>query len=175
MNNPEIPESRLQAMDYVQMTVEEIKDGHQNPDDDWGSIAIAHSDEENIVLGFDPQLFATPESKDRLKDILSQLIREKNIHTFVLVLSAWSVVHKHVPGTNPEEPGHLPPSEDPNRQEVLIITGLDAEGVSSRSAEIERFEDKPPSLGEWKDASDVSGRFVESFLDALKGVRNASQ
>ena len=69
------------------------------------------------------------------------------------------------------------PSEDPERQEILMLLGITAKHVETRIAEVRREKGKP-QLGGWQAAEDIfggqtsqmGGAIVEMVVAALSGV-----
>lgn len=80
---------------------------------------------------------------------------------YAFVFSVWAVTSKTQEGIEAladEWGGHF--DEHPQRREMVVLHIVDSENEICTTAEINRFEDKPPTLSEWKRGSgEAYGRF----------------
>lgn len=68
--------------------------------------------------------------------------------------------------------GILPPLEDPNAEEILAVTVLDAEILKAWHAPILRHRKNPPRLGAWETLTDIgwlpAGLMIDPIREALR-------
>lgn len=153
-------------------TSRSIADGFDSPDDDWVPTVLIHAEntEKLYILPLDPFLVNDEHGKDRLVDAIRDFVIEQRASAVSIVASAWRATFEGV--FHPEAPPPVRPRDAPNREEALVVTTIDADGVTASSAPILRDGIKPPTLGEWEEEGGLlSGRFVDPFRDALKIVR----
>lgn len=147
------------------------KDVFTEPDDDWTPIAFFEcADGATAAMPLSPLM-----GGDIEKDVLAEVVLPAAIEHFkakklVLVLSVWTV--ENFTREEIESGNYTRPSEHPDRKEQLTLMEYSAAGVTRYSmASIIRHEDKPPTLGEWKElpeADTYEGRFVEPIVSAFK-------
>jgi hypothetical protein len=144
-----------------------------DPEDDWAPIVFMEGKQGRVTMPIHD--FFEDELR---KDLLCEVVLPAAIENFeatvvVMVVSTW--VSKIAADLLTQTGNYIPPSQQPDRIEQVLIIEYTADGVRRKAwAEIERFADKVPQLGEWEDmegADAMSGRFIEPIVKALKGVR----
>lgn len=140
---------------------------------EWESIAIVAGEDARIsVIHLS---FANPEEKEKIfSKTLPRALQKARAKAVVLVLPSWV---SRTQGKMPD----VSPSEDPHRQEILVLMGATAEHVDIRIAEIQRQSGRP-RLQDWQKAEDafggtaasMGGAILERLIAALAGIR-ASQ
>jgi hypothetical protein len=147
---------------------EAVQKHFDSPDDDWvPMITLVPQEGQNVMLALDGDWFANEEAKDRLvKKIMLPAVNGVGAKMVATLFSAWSLVL-------PEDVDldNLPvPSESDERIEVVIMTVMDSFTVECLYALVERSEDSPPTLGEWKsfEQNTFTGRFVGDIQEALR-------
>ena len=129
----------------AQAAVARVGEGFTEPDDDWAPVLFAQDGKgELTVVGF-PVL----DDRDATVAILRTTLHKVGAVRYALVLSSWAATSDYVP-----------PSENPERREVLTLLLSDPETDDFYLAPILRREDAPPRLGEWERLSVYEGRFA---------------
>lgn len=136
-----------------------------HPDDDWAPVVLLET-----PRGFELAQIEIPEDKDLFAFVLSSLIAEKQASAVAMVTSAWMLTgdpaQEHVRGGPP-------PSEHPERREVVFVTCLsrDPDEDEGWCAPIFRSQDRPPRLGHFEHfgsaESTVGGRFAYAIRAGL--------
>lgn len=157
----EVSELLEEAKGFAEFAAE----GFTEPDEEWMPSAIGKdADKKVIVMAIDCSFFATPESKNELAYMMARQVVEAGLVSFSLTLAAWAAV-----GEDPR-----PPAERPDKKEILVVTSLTADEALMATADVHRFEDKPPELGEWKVEDEPhKGRFSEPVQLALQLVKES--
>jgi hypothetical protein len=141
------------------------------PDDDWTPVLFMETKEgEQGIMPLHEFMGAEP-----MKDLLANALIPMTINEFkavkiVMVLSVWSS-EKSVQAL--KEDKYVPPSQQDDREEHVLLVEMTREGVQRHSwAKIIRHKSKPPTLGEWNEttATGFDGRFVDPLVKALKAV-----
>lgn len=138
--------SREALIDTTIETIKIIEEGFTEPDDDWNPIAQIAADEEITTVGLDAD-------KSHWGLILANLCESLEANAVVAVLSAYSL---EIEPTDPQFQEKIDLAERigvmnmDEHSESLIIMGIDSTGEIIKSARINRHEDKPPTLGEFK-------------------------
>jgi hypothetical protein len=147
---------------------EAVQKHFDSPDDDWvPMMTLVPQEGKNVMLALDGDWFASEEAKDRLVEkIMIPAVNGVGAKMVATLFSAWSLIL-------PEDVDleNLPvPSESDDRQEVVIMTVMDSFKVKCLYALVERTEDAPPILGEWKsfEQNSFAGRFVGDIQEALR-------
>ena len=120
----------------VQAGIADVEAGFSEPGDDWAPVLFAQDGKGEVtVVGF-PVL----DDRDATVAILRTTLRKVGAVRYALVLSSWAVT-----GEDALELG--PPSENPERQEVLTLLLSDPGTDQFYVAPILRSEGAPPRLG----------------------------
>ena len=150
---------------------ERVGEGFDDPDDDWAPMAmVSRADGTLLAVGIDPRFMANDGRKDMLaEEMLPAILREQEATAIVLLTSTWYVDQSR---RDAAEHGFRRPSQDPNRKEAVTLMGLSLTEQALWMADIERHEDAPPTLGEWrklpdKSVTEITGRFVIPVRQAL--------
>ena len=154
--------------------VEKIGEDFKDPADDWVPVMGIHAGEEVTIVGlFAPEgmdhPMNSPEGKDALAAWMTPQLREMGAEAVAFVTSAWTRRYE-----KDEAPAELPRSiaDDPERSECVMIQGIDRGAVQVWTAEIKRFPDRPPQLGEWEEITGGEGQYEGRFLQAIaRGLR----
>jgi hypothetical protein len=165
----------LDLFDMVAVTAAAMPaNAFTKPDDDWVPIAFLEGPEGQATFPL-ADFMENDRAKDLLTEyILPQAITKFRAHTVVIVLSAWQG-RTLEPGTDWQDRPR--PSEDPERKEILMLIEYTRDGIQRNTvAEIIRYEDSPPTLGEWESWGDDTtlgsdGRFVGPIVAAMKRVK----
>lgn len=178
MNNEDAQDSRLipSSLDVfgesVRCCVEDIGRDFTEPDDDWIATLIVETEKwERYVFGLAGDLFNSEGKKDVLVASLQQAMLAMDAVRYAFVLSAWAIrgqkngTEEEALAIYEEWRGHF--GDHPERIEQLILHIVDCEQEFGWMAEIERYPDKPPTLGKWIKADEMSGRFP-SLRDVLR-------
>lgn len=157
-----------EAVEKMQESAEGVGQEFTGPGDDWTMVAVAHPADPNaqgLVIGFDPAM-----RKDQTVIALRQLIEQADIEAFTMVVSTWI---SHIERKDYDPNNITRPSEDPNREERLLIFGANADEQIATFSTITRDGTNPPTLGPWEDfpTDGMTGRFITPFVDALKIAR----
>lgn len=154
---------------------EKVQRGFAKPDDDWRPVMVGidRSGRGHVMgTGWDDH-----EGKVYVATVvLPSFIRRFSLRATALVTSAWMVKASRLePGATDEaqrwyaEHGGL--STHPDRQELLLISAMDALQQKSLAAPIKRYQHSPPRLARWEtwDGPDVSfeGLMADDIRRAL--------
>lgn len=154
----------------IQTIVVEIGNSFTEPEDDWHHVLINESEEGNEIMMLDGRLFQTTDLKKTLVyRFLVPHLRERGAYRYALVNSAWMLTG------SPEElseilQDHEYIRDNPKRIEAVVIQVVDREQNEMWMAEIKRYKDKPPELGEWNkaDKGTLTGLMVDPLIEALR-------
>lgn len=143
-----------------------------DPDDDWTPVLFMEGPQGGTMMALEPYM-----TDEIHKDMLASVVIPAAIDQFkptvvVMIVSAWT---SKTSGDLLRDTGeYFPPSEQADRKEQVVVIEYTREGVTRQAfAQIKRFADKVPRLGEWEDmppAKAVDGRFITPIVQALKGV-----
>ena len=145
-----------------------VGEGFTQPDDDWQPIAfVCDTQGQTTALMLDPEMFR-PGRKEVMFAFLSEEMRRLGADRVGFVISTWMA---KAPTKDPEEAMRWaetagPPSEQPDREEGLVISWGDVTGDHLSMAEITRHPDGPPTLGDWQDMRG-DGALVECVRRAV--------
>lgn len=165
----------LDLFEHVALQASRIPESFTKPDDDWTPVMFMQTDESDdlSIIPLEPYM-----GNDREKDILAEVlmpaaIKHLKATKVVMVLSVWAA---EVASPEELEPiRYVPPSQRDNRREMVMIVEYTSDGVTrTASAEIERHEGAPPTLGDWDDMDGAKlgdGRMITPIVKALKEVR----
>jgi hypothetical protein len=161
----------LDTFEYVAMTASKMPDAvFTEPDDDWTPVAFLETKAGLTTVPLAPYM-GSPREKDILADLLlPTLIRDSQATRVVMILSVW--VGTAASQEEMDSPDWLPPSQQPDRTEKVLLIEYTRDGVGRQSsARIIRHDDSPPTLGEWEEPMGqlrMEGRFVGPIVNALK-------
>ena len=100
--------------------------------------------------------------KDDVAAAIAVMLKMNKATEAVLLTSAWMVARPA--GTTGVD--DLRPSQQPDRREVLVLTGVDQATAITQTAFIERRPDLPPTLGALDDMAEgpgIAGRFIDAL------------
>lgn len=145
---------------------------------DWDAILFVVGPEKKVAMVPLQHLLTDDRAKDFVgEELIPKVIREVQGEAIGMIMSAW-MVSVDAP-TEDVKKGEVidmlvPPSQHPNRQEILMIMLADQEKQRCVSAEIKRPEGaEHPELSEWKvsEADEFGGRFWDEPIKALREER----
>lgn len=155
----------------IKRIVEGIGDDFTETDDDWMATLIIETDDgQRLAIGLSGDLFDGEFRKDILVMTMKHTLAGMKAMRYALVLSAWGILgreggtEEEIRATHQEWRGRF--QDHPERIEMVVLQIVDREQEFGMTAEIQRHEDKPPTLGEWKKSTGMSGRFP-SLREAL--------
>lgn len=160
---PEITKQSL--VEHAIGASQEIAADFTKPDDDFDPIAMVSNGEELqiVLLKVDKPLWA--------KALVEVAKRTNGANTVVVVNSVYMYGRKgmsreEIRAMTEEFGGTI--SKIPGRKEALIVGAMDASGMELHVADITRFEDKPPELGEFSTIESEDAYLWQPILDYLK-------
>lgn len=141
------------------------------PDDDWTPVLFMDGPQGGTMMPLVEYM-----NTELGKDMLADVVIPATIHQFkpsvvVMIMSTWTSETSAKLMTETGE--YIPPSQQADRKEQVLIIEYTRDGATRQAfAQIERFADKVPRLGEWdmKPSLSMQGRFVDPIVRALKGV-----
>lgn len=150
---------------FYQTMVRGVATTFTKPDDDWTPVLFMEAPGGPLVFG----LFI---DKEHWPGLLEQLGREKHPTFVAAVLSAWTA--KRETREQVEElvnQGGVSTAAD--RAEIVMLQITDGKRFEVWNAPIIRFEDKPPTLGEWTQMPDgpLEGRLGDLVLHAFSAEK----
>jgi hypothetical protein len=147
--------------------IESIAETFEEPDADWLPTMLVMTREETFnLVGIDPEFMASPTTKAILAEqVIPGVLREQNAIAAAFVSSAWMGTYDNTKMGIGDK--HLRPSQQPDRQEVVMLTLATALEAKSLTAPIIRHEDGPPTLGEWDGFDNPEGLFPEALRAGL--------
>jgi hypothetical protein len=129
------------------------------PDDDWLPMMFFHTPSGVMNIIAIPMIDGR---KDDTASAIRSMLAMNKATDAVLLTSAWMVARPAgTPGV-----ADLRPSEQPDRREVLVLTGVDDATAITRVAAIHRHADRPPTLGALDDPAEgpgIAGRFIDAL------------
>lgn len=162
-------------------SVEEVGRRFTRPDEDWLPVLILRTARGGIIASIDLRFYENDESKQRLVKRLSAVIVKSRATAFSLIQMMWRSYAIAPEGERPGpreralRSGRLRPSEDPLRQETILIHITDDMHAEIWAAVIQRRPDRPPRLGRWEKTDlkidHMTGRFIEPLRAALQRAR----
>ena len=126
-------------------------------------VIIMDERDKEFFSGF-TEMPSDPEAKDRLADIIMALCIVQGAVAAVFGSCAWSVK----PAT--KEDIELPPSQNPKREEVAIVSAADSTGISEVQVASVIRESGKVGVGLWEQLSPdgANGRFAEALHMGIK-------
>lgn len=120
-------------------------------------------DEPSILLAF-PQSFDGEDDKDATATLVRETARESDALAVMFVAEAWAVMYDKMSEAEAKARcERLPPSDDPNRIEIVQAVLDHSYGTMHWRAQILREPDKPPTLAEFQmlpSEGTIQGRFA---------------
>lgn len=142
---------------------QDVQGRFTSPDDDWVPILLVKSPD-----GIGLAMVTITDDKQATADMLQESLRSNKATEAVLITSAWTISRGLGEQFDPER--DFPICEQPDRQEVLVLTHVTTESAAMYMANINRHADTPPTLGEWQEQVDgpqVAGIFVDAMRKGI--------
>ena len=154
--------------DQVKSAVNTIQQKFTDPEDDFIPIVQFSNGEDVSITPIPGEMLNSEEAKNILMGTVIPEVAKKTGTTMVAtVFSAWTATYDK--DTQPEDEGFVPPSENENRQEMVVVTVIDRERAEVHTAFILRDGEHPPGLTDWEVYTDqIEGRMVEPIQEALR-------
>lgn len=130
-----------------------------SPDDDWAPMLFFRTPAGVMHVVAVPMIEG---HKDDIAAAIAVMLKMNKATEAVLLTSAWMVARPA--GTTGVE--DLRPSQQPDRREVLVLSGVDQAVAVTQAAFIQRHPDQPPTLGELDDMAEgpgIAGRFIDAL------------
>lgn len=134
--------NREELVTQIQQVAEKIATTMSEVDDDWAPVIIFG--DQQRVIGLKTLLFADDAEKEETIRSLPALLSEHQATLAGMVMSSWMA-----PG-DCSGPEYIRPSEHPERQEILIVAGIDQHGIDCQVADIIRRSSGGPLLSDWR-------------------------
>lgn len=149
----------------IKDAVEAIREGFKKADDDWIPVLVV-----TTPSGVKVSPIPISADKEATAKALTWYLADLGATEAAMVASSWMIVREGVQN----EQDFLPVSEQPDRQEVLILAHVTSDSVDMEMAEIFRDGVNPPKLSDWAPA-EQGGPFVTGlFADAMRaGIERA--
>ena len=177
MNNEEFEDFRH----WTLSSVEEVSRSFTRPDEDWLPVLLLLTPRGGIIAGIDLEFYQNDGRKEKLVKRLCAVITRTHATAFALVQMMWRswALSPEVskPGARERalHSGRLRPSNDPQREETLLIHITDDFHDELWAAVIQRRPHRPPCLGRWEKTDlktdHMTGRFIEPLRAALQEAR----
>lgn len=146
----------VDLMALLKEGAETIQRTFKDPDDDWVPVLMVRTgDKINVCL------LEITDDKEVASYTIMQVIRQCEADEAALIASSWFVRRDKVDSL--DKPVRL----QPDRKEALVISHVTKDMTHVVTADINRHDGKPPTLGEWSEQ--VSGLDVDGlFVDAMR-------
>jgi len=131
------------------------------PEDDWVPVLLVEGSRGRTIVGLSTLFSSEPAKAFAAQQLMPALLRLEEASGFALVFTAWMTTNEKA------EPLLLPPSQDPDRVEAVVVTIADTTEHEVWVAPIERHSDETPTLGPWERIPAVSGPLVDPLLRAI--------
>lgn len=156
-------------MEQIQKVAEEIATTMSEVDDDWAPVIIFG--DQHQVIGIKTLLFADDAEKEETISTLPALLSEHQATLAGMIMSSWMA-----PG-DPFSDQYTRPSEHPERQEILIVAGIDRQGADCQVADIIRRSSGGPLLSDWRRLGSETGgseiSLQSPWIDAVRAGLSA--
>ena len=157
--------------------VRKVGQGFTKPNDDWMSMLILDPEHGQRMLIAVP--FGCPDDKEHFARALPGIFRQSRPTFAAFVVSAWKVEIKPslMSECTAEMVHTFGASNHPDRTEAVIIQCATPDGPQEEwHAPINRFTDRPPTLGEFKQFGGLpgessEGRFAGMLSRAFAAMR----
>jgi len=130
-----------------------------SPEDDWAPVLFFHTPAGVMHVVAVPMIAGR---KDDIAAAIAAMLKMNKATDAALLTSAWMVARPtETPGATT-----VRPSEQPDRREVLVLTGVDDATAITRVAFIKRHPERPPTLGPLDDVGagpEIAGRFADAL------------
>lgn len=153
--------------DETLATTRSVGEKFDEPDDDWEPVAILQGDKNIIAL--------LKVDKSQYAPLLKDMVRKFGGRYLAIVLSSWMVSYKGLSAAQRAIVSQIPPSQHPDRTEVLIVEIASPVDHEVWEAEITRRDGLPPLLGEWKkdDVTSMGGDLASICVAAFQPAGKA--
>lgn len=149
----------MEDLRKIREQVEAVGRSFTKPDDDWSAVCFLFNDKGVNIAGIDMS------EKDAVPAMLTMLARKTKAIAGAMITSIW---HTPVDASNPLHEieigliNELGVRNHPDRKEAVQLELFDGKDTEIWFAPINRFPDKPPTLGEWEkqELANGSGRFA---------------
>ena len=131
-----------------------------DPDDDWHPILWTVNRQDHVVIN--SLVGMSTEQQARAIPLIEKM---QGARLAGFVVTAWFVAQ------DADKPCLLPPSQDPDRQEIVCISVAGPDGVITSQAHIRRSLTEAPHLKPWKRFTQPGtnrGRFPDALLAGLR-------
>jgi hypothetical protein len=147
-------------LEMAEDTARGLGNKFREPDDDWPPFLIVRNRKNAVAVIV---LEITAGAGGVTAEVLESILTDARAIEAVLTVSAW-VVKRH-----PGEPPVLRPSQDPNREELLVFSYTSADEATLGSVPIVRHPSAPPSLGDMEcwDGMDAGGVLLDAMRKAI--------
>lgn len=143
------------------------------PEHDWPMMAHFVFEGHLVTVRLPEYFFGSGSRKDRLIASLALICRTEHVTKLALQLSTFTVEGVgdiEAFEQRRAEVNSLEEMEDAH--EAVVLVALDAERAEMSVANIERHEDAPPDLTEWRAFTDgeavISGRMIDLLREAMR-------
>ena len=155
-----MPRKSIDLFSFAYNAAKTVGSTFADPQDDWVPVLFYQNEAgefhvQMILMGEGTRV----EAAEAIKDILKQ---QKAVEA-MLLMAAWTVVRDK----NEFNSGaSIVPSEEPDKKEVLVFSHVTQDKAEIAMADIIRYEEDPPTLGELGEKADgtvISGLFIDSM------------
>jgi hypothetical protein len=134
-------------VDQAKRATRAVGEGFTKADDDWAPVALVYAEEKLLITYLALE-------KHEMLPALRSVVRQEKAHFVAMVMSTWHVQIEKRQGAREEYAAwratHPNLSEHPDATELLLLDCGSPTRAEIWSADINRFPDRPPVLGEWK-------------------------
>jgi hypothetical protein len=131
------------------------------PDDEARSVVLGVAQDGRV------RVLALPEdvtvdavrTREWLRQALPHEARRLGLQRLTFVTQAWRAPHQD---------GAIPPSQHPERQEIVLVVIAGAGRVETWSGAVDRSPNLPPALGPWQEGGPAEGRVLDLVTAALQ-------
>lgn len=140
------------------------------PDDDWVPVLFAEDGEgEPMIVRLPPEAFK-PDNKQMLFAVIPLMLQQLSATRAALLVSTWFVVAPEGTDDSDAFRQSLPDTlqDAPGRQEAVVIAAADQEQDVVWMATIERHQDGPPTLRDWRQQPNSVGAVPDMIRSAVR-------
>lgn len=151
---------------YLQTGARLVGMSFTEPTDDWKPLAHFMGEDKQGML---PLSFENDEEKNFMSEAIAKCARMLDAKVVGLITSAWQVKVDKSEVDVDAVTTEVRPSQDPRREEVLVLSIISADKQVGYVARIIRDGKTPPTLGPWEkwDEGILKGRFVDPVVKEL--------